>query len=298
MTAFARRPTGFARRPLAGRSVAVTRDGDPDDPLAAALAGLGAHVRMWPTLAFRPPTDAAPLRAALATAFDPEAADPWHWIVFTSPRAVDAVAVEVESGSFPPGGFFAPGGGTPGGDAPRTAARIAAVGRATARALEAAGWRVDVIGDGAGADALVQTLAASAPLRDAHVLFPAGSLARDVLSDGLEAHGARVVRVEAYRTVADGPDPARVAADLETGVEGLTFASPSAVAGVADCLSTLDSSALRDLPCAAIGPTTAAALRRRGARHVTVAAHTDLESLARAAADALADPTSANRTTR
>jgi uroporphyrinogen-III synthase len=298
MTAFARHPTGLARRPLAGRSVAVTRDGDADDSLVAALADLGAQVRMWPTLAFRPPTDAAPLRAALATAFDPDPADPWHWIVFTSPRAVDAVTAQAESGSFPSGRFLAPGGGTPGVDALRTAPRIAAVGRATAAALEAAGWPVDVIGDGAGADALVQTLAASAPLRNARVLFPAGSLARDVLSDGLEAHGARVVRVEAYRTVAEGPDAARVAADLEAGVDGLTFASPSAVTAVADCLATLGSSALCELPCAAIGPTTAAALRRRGARHVTVAARTDLESLARATADALADPTSANRTTR
>lgn len=265
-------------RPLAGRSVAVTRDGDPHDPLAAALAGLGARVCAWPTLAFEPPADPTPLRAALAAAFDPDPADPWNWIVFTSPRAVDAVLAAA-----------------PPIDRPRTdRPRIAAVGAATARVLDAAGWPVDLVGEGAGAEALVRTMAGAGPLADAHILFPASSLAREALSDGLEAAGARVVRVEAYRTVADGPDAARVGADLEAGLDALTFASPSSVAAVADCLATLDSSALRELPCAAIGPTTAAALRRRGARHVTVAARTDLESLARATVHALAGPPSPN----
>jgi uroporphyrinogen-III synthase len=268
-----------ARRPLAGRAVVVTRDGDPHDPLAAALAELGARVCAWPTLAFEPPADPTPLRAALAAAFDPDPADPWHWIVFTSPRAVDAVVAQVEVK--PP---------APRVDRPR----IAAVGAATARALDAAGWHVDLVGEGAGAEALARTMAASGPLADARILFPASSLAREALNDGLEALGARVVRVEAYRTVADGPDAARVGADLEAGLDALTFASPSAVAAVADCLAALGSSALRELPCAAIGPTTAAALRHRGARHVTVAARTDLESLARATVHALGGSPSPN----
>jgi uroporphyrinogen-III synthase len=295
--------------PLSGRTVVVTRDGDPDDPLVTALRDRGATVLVWPTLAFEPPLDPTPLEAALRSP------DAWDWIVFTSARAVAAVLAHAPA----PAGHAeaadvaaatAIGGAT--GDEDDVAVaqypyqattRVAAVGDATARALAAAGWRVDVVGRGPGAVALAATLSAAADLAGARVLFPAASRAADGLASALAEAGAHVHRVDAYRTVARGPDPALVRRDLAAGVDVLTFASPSAVEALAASLDALPgrntagptaglAGALAGCAVAAIGPTTAEALTRRGVADVTVADTASLEGLVQAVQHMLSfDPT-------
>jgi uroporphyrinogen-III synthase len=263
--------------PLSGRTVVVTRDGDPDDPLVTALRDRGATVLVWPTLAFEPPLDPTPLEAALRSP------DTWDWIVFTSARAVAAVAAR-----YPP----------------HATTRVAAVGDATARALAAAGWRVDIVGRGPGAVALAATLSAAADLAGARVLFPTASRAADALTSALAEAGAHVHRVEAYRTVAHGPDPGLVRRDLTAGVDALTFASPSAVEALAASLDALPgrntagptaglAGALAGCAVAAIGPTTAEALTRRGVADVTVADTASLEGLVQAVQHVLSSDSTA-----
>jgi uroporphyrinogen-III synthase len=100
---------------------------------------------------------------------------------------------------------------------------VAAVGDATALALGERGWPVALVNAGAGAADLGRTLAAAEDPSGAAVLFLAGSRARDTLVRELVARGARVTRVEAYRTLLAGPDPARVRDDLARGVDAVTF---------------------------------------------------------------------------
>ncbi|MDT8341741.1 MAG: uroporphyrinogen-III synthase, partial [Longimicrobiales bacterium] len=228
---------------LAGAVVVTTRAGEGDDPLSDALRAAGAEVRAWPTLRFGEPADPRALEAALA------ALDRWDWLAFTSPRAVQAVAARVGR---PP-------------EAPPGRWRVAAVGSGTADALRKAGWPVQLVGGDGGAEGLVEALARSgAPLTGARVLFLAGSLARTVLERGLAERGARVDRVEAYRTEVIPPDPERVRADLRRGVDAVLFASPSAVRGVDAALGGGLAGALDGVCVVAIGPTTAAELRRTG----------------------------------
>ena len=268
---------GALTAPLEGRVIAVTRADDGDDPLTRQLEASGATVLAWPTLAFEPPADPAPLDAALA---DPTA---WDWIVFTSARAVGPVTNRVR----------APGGGP--------WPRVAAVGAATARALEAAGWAPNVVGE-AGADALAARLADEAALEGARVLFPAASRARDALAVALEAAGAFVTRVEAYRTVLRPPDGAQVGADLEAGVDAVAFASPSAVEALAPALRQIALDRWRRTVLVAIGPTTAAAVGEQpGWPRPIVADDTSFEGMVRALASAFAEadpPTCPNRDTR
>ncbi len=241
--------------------VATTRDGDPDDPLAKRLRAEGALVVEWPTLGFEGPADPAPLARALASV------EGYDWIVFTSARAVEAVA------------------------ALRTrcpeSLRIAAVGRATQRALEDEGWRADVTGAG-GARALVRGWAGAHELAGARVLFPAGSLAEATLEQALGERGAIVERVEAYRTRLSPPDADQVRADLERGVDVVTFASPSGVRALAACLDASWPAALDGCGLAAIGPTTRDALIETGVPRVlvTTASAPGLDGLVRAAAEA------------
>ncbi|MFQ5537828.1 MAG: uroporphyrinogen-III synthase [Gemmatimonadota bacterium] len=255
-------------RPLAGATVVTTRTRDPEDPLVRRLQESGARVRVWPTLHFAPTSQPRLLAEAA------QRMDDYDWVVFTSARAVEPMAAAA-------------------GHAPDTA-RVAAVGRATAAALEAAGWPVHLTGGG-GAAALARAVAALLPDRragNARVLFPAGSLARPTLEEILEEAGAGVRRVEAYRTLPARPDPDQVAADLHCGVDVVTFASPSAVDALFDALPPEVGALLDATPMVAIGSTTLEALRERGRTHATQAPEASWDGVAAACVQILTTPTS------
>lgn len=237
---------------LAGRTVATTRDGDPDDLLVSRLRAEGAEVLVWPTLAFVP--------SRTPEVLDRHAAEleRYDWVVFTSARAVAPMADRAPLPS----------------DGPK----VAAVGRATAGALEERGWRVSAVGEG-GAAELARTMGGDVSLHGARVLFPAGSRARQTLEDALASRGARVDRVEAYRTVAAVPDARGVRAALERGVDVVTFTSPSAVRSLRHALASGWPSVLDGSEIAAIGRTTARMARAAGLRRVTTAAEPSLDSL-------------------
>ena len=243
---------------LSGRVVATTREGAPADPLKQLLESEGAKVVDWPTLRFEEPSDPAAVeraRAALETgAFD--------WAVVTSARAVPAL-------------------GRAEGVPERV--RVGAVGSATAEALRGAGWRVDVTGDGDVHD-LVKALQGAFDLGGTRVLFPAASLAGSALEDELAISGAKVVRVEAYRTVMSPPDAARVRRDLAAGVDVVAFASPSAVASLKEALGEAWPHALSGVGVASIGPSTARALVEGGldAGRIATADPPSLEGLVEA----------------
>jgi uroporphyrinogen-III synthase len=248
---------------LSGRVVATTRDGAADDPLTELLEQEGAKVVLWPTLAFEAPEDPAPLAQARTGA----RSGAFDWVVFTSARAVQSLG---------------DGAGVPGG------VRIAAVGRATARALREAGWRVDVTGD-SDATGLARRVAAAGRLDGARVLFPAASLAGSALEEALVAAGAIVERVEAYRTVLVPPDAARVRADLDAGVDAVVFASPSAVSSLAGALGAGWPKVLAGTGVAAIGPSTQQALVEAGveAERIRTADPPGLEELVEACVESI-----------
>jgi glutamate-1-semialdehyde 2,1-aminomutase len=243
---------------LSGTRVVTTRQEDPGDPLVRGLQAEGAEVRSWPALAFREPLDRGPLTEALG------ALDQFDWLAFTSPRAARVATERVR---------WREGHG-----------RVGAVGASTARVLREGGWPVHAVGDGGGARGLVDTLSRHGPLDGTRVLFFAGSLASPTLREGLEAHGAQVTQVEAYRTEVVPPDGDTVRADLSRGVTAVLFASPSAVQAVSEAVGGGLGSALGPAQVIAIGPTTADALEREGIR-ATVAADPSMEGLISACID-------------
>lgn len=241
---------------LDGRVVATTRDGDPEDPLIRGLAADGARVLVWPTLLVEGPRDPRPLADAA------RALSTYDWVAFTSARAVVSLA-DLTS---PPEG----------------APSVAAVGEATASALEVRGWRVGVVSGGHGAGALAEAMAEAAALDGARVLFPASSLARPVLEESLSHYGAHVHRVEAYHVRAVPPDGAQVRADLASGVDVVTFASPSAVHSLAEALGGDLAGGLAGAAVAAIGTTTAGALEELGVRNVEIGPTASMDGLVEA----------------
>lgn len=255
----------MARR-LAGRTVVVTRRRGDEDALSARLAELGASVRELPAIEFAPPADPAPLDDAL------RALDRFEWVIFTSATAVDRAVERLRALGLPP--------------ARLAALRLAAVGPATADRLARAVRAPDVVPREAKGEALAAELA---PLvRGRHVLFPRPAEGRPETVAGLRAAGAELTTVEAYRTVPSPPGKiAPLAAWIEAGeVDAVAFASPSAVQAVVGALGPR-ASLLRGIALAAIGPTTADALRAAGLPATVVPSRYTGAALAEAIAERL-----------
>lgn len=238
------------------KPVVVTRAEGSEGPLSRELRGMGLQVLSWPAVKVGA-ADPSALSAALATIRS------FGWIVFASRHAVAAVLERLPEA--PPG------------------VRVAAVGQATAQVLRQRGWPVDLLPDEANAAALVDAFAARGSPADAgvKVLYPASSRALPTIAAGLRQLGALVTQVEAYRTEAAGLDLTECRAWIaRAGVGAVTFASPSAVAELAQALGDEDFTRLLSGAAAvAIGRTTARELRARG-QHAVVAEPTTLHGLA------------------
>jgi uroporphyrinogen-III synthase len=234
--------------PLAGRTVLVTREEPEGGPLSAALASLGAEVVLVPVLETHPPADPGELRREASHLSD------YDWVVFTSARAVEALAAAA-------------------GESRRAGPQVAAIGEGTARAAREAGWEPSAIGE-------LGTL----PVAGRSVLFPAADRARPETAARLREAGAHVRVVTAYRTVARDGAAAELAAVLaKREADAIVLTSPSAVDVLAEAVP------LREIRVrlAAIGPTTAERLREAGARDVVLAPEPTFEALAGTLARAL-----------
>ncbi len=240
-------------RPLRNRTVVVTRAPAQAGTLTSALHAAGAHVIELPVIEIEDlPAERDALRRAAESAGD------YGWLVFTSANAVDRFMPLVS-------------------DLRRLApARVAAVGRATANALE--GHRIvpDLVPTRPSAEGLVAEL----PVTESggRVLFVRAATAADTVREGLAAKGWSVEEVVAYRTLDAPPPPAEVAA-LLARADVVTFASPSAV----EAYLRIGDAAGRPLPVppvvACIGSTTAVAARAAGLRVAVEPARASVEHL-------------------
>jgi uroporphyrinogen III methyltransferase/synthase len=235
-------------RPLAGRTVVVTRPREQAASLVEPLEVLGAEVLLAPTIRIEPrPLDdevTAVLRE-LAT---------YQLVVFTSANAVRVFA-----------GYLARGtddGGMPAGPF------VAAVGPATAAALEKHGLACHLVPDEYVAEGLLDAFEEqAAPVAGARVLIPCARDARDVLPETLRERGAQVDVLHIYDTAAAG-ELAVPAAQVESA-DYITFTSASTARRLAALLRA--TGAGRPLPerlagvrLCSIGPVTSRALQELG----------------------------------
>lgn len=233
------------RTPLAGVSVVVTRPRKQAADLLAALRARGAEAIELPAIRIEEATDSAPLDAAVERL----AAGEYDWVVFTSANAVEPVARRLAKRAA--------------GSALADRTFVAAVGRATAAALGAAGLAPDLVPARSRAEGLIEAFGARG-VRAAAILYPKAEEALDVLADGLRELGAVVDEVVTYRTVPERTVPPAVVARLRRGaVDAVTFASPSAVAASRRLLGEAWSGlAHADIVC--VGPVTADVARAEG----------------------------------
>lgn len=251
-------------KPLAGRRLAITRAPKHAREMVRALELLGAEVLLLPTVDFAPPEDWRGLDDALRklTSFDA--------VLFLSRNAVRYVlsrcrelGIDCES-------------------SPSRKYMIAAVGAGTAREIASQGWCADFIAEGQTGEALVRELGDR--LAEKKVLLPRSNRGDERLSKALRSAGAHVTEVVAYRTVVPQTIDQRLLASIRGGdVDAVIFASPSAFHIFSDCLGAEEVAKLSGrIQFAAIGPTTANAIRNAGARVEIEAVEPSTEGLAKA----------------
>lgn len=228
--------------PLAGLRVVVTRAAAQAASTAAALAAGGAEVALLPLLEIVPPSDSSALEKAAA-----EIAS-YEWVVLTSVNGVVALAERVPTNA-------------------RIAARIAAVGPATAAALRRHGLAAHVV-PSEHADASARGLLASlAPhaRRGCRLLLAQANDANPDLARGLATAGFEVTTVIAYEKQLP-PATLTLTQNLfgSHPIGWVTFASASAARRFAAVFGGDWQRRRAELRAASIGPATSEELRNLG----------------------------------
>ncbi|MCV2392903.1 uroporphyrinogen-III synthase [Actinotalea sp. M2MS4P-6] len=249
---------------LAGWRVLVPRAGEWADKVGALLAAHGARAVAVPLIEFSPPDDLRPLDAAL----DRLAEGRYDWLAVTSATTAAALAARVAARARAADGSSPERAQALRDQAVRDLAvrdlagavgqtRVAAVGPATAAALEGFGVTVSLVPTIHSAAGLV----AKAPGAPARYLVPHSDLADATLADGLRARGVEVDEVVAYRTVAGPPVAPQIRADLEAGrINAVLLSSPSTVTQLIERVGLPPAGTV----VACIGPRTARAAQEAG----------------------------------
>jgi uroporphyrinogen-III synthase len=232
---------------LRGWRVVVTRPRSQSSDLDQLLRELGADVILLPTIEIIDPPSFDPLDTALLTVAD----GTYDWIVFLSVNAVHRAISRLEALSLAPSVI--------------SLCRIAAVGRATAAALSAAGIKIDLLPRISTATGVAHALGRG----PGRVLVPRAADAPDDATDSLRQQGWVVDEVVAYLTVPAAPGDG-VEAVRRHEFDVVSFASGSSVRGFAGMVSpseaglTPEHSGVGKVAC--IGPVTAKIARQLGFR--------------------------------
>lgn len=257
-------------RALDGVTVVVTRPAAQSARFIELATAAGATCLAYPTLLIEPlsltPATLAQLQQRR-----------WDWAIFTSTNAVSQALSSL---------------------AQPLAAKHAAVGRATARALEQAGIDVDARPDNATSEGLL-ALPEFAHVAGRGILLVKGAGGRDLLPSELRVRGATVLELEVYRRVVVEPEPAAMSALRDVIASGrrtvVTATSAEILRALLEHVAATDVTNLRAQPLVVPGSRVALeAMRQDWTGPVTHAATAEdeamLAAVVRAAAAAGSTP--------
>ena len=231
----------FEKRPLFGKRIVVTRARLQASRVTQQLEDLGAEVIELPAIRIEPPTDTGPLDAAAGdvASFD--------WVIFTSANGVDAFFGALERADLDSRAL--------------SGVQICVIGPGTARRLGQFGLRADAQPQTYQAAEISQTLADIEDLSGKKILCPRADIAPKDLIEDLEALGADVTDLTAYRTVGETPEP-ELLEELfaDDGPDWITFTSSSTVTNFVNAVG-LDRLRKSGASLASIGPVTSGTIR-------------------------------------
>ena len=243
----------------------VTRPAHQAGALVAGLADRGIDAVAVPTVALSPGADAGDLDEILGSLGDNS------WLVVTSVNGAEVVLERLghRAGALPHG------------------TRLAAVGPATAAALQSGGLRVDHVPDEYRTLAIADGLG---DLEGVRVALARADAATPELADALRVRGAYVDEVVAYR-ILEAPPASRVLleAAMRSGIDGVTFTSGSTVRGLLKLADATGQEGITMLPAYCIGPVTAQVAAAAGFDVPVVAAEHTITALVAVIAEHLAE---------
>jgi len=249
----------YEKRPLSGKRIVVTRTRKQAGALSGQLRALGADVFELPTIRIEPPTD---LREFAELVQD---AHGYDWIVFTSPNGVDAF-FEIFYKLYDDAREIG-------------AAKIAAIGPATAQRIKDFRLHVDLQPEEFVAEAVVREFQKQGGVENLRILLARAEKARDVLPKQLSSLGAIVDEGFAYRTVPETRDITGARRRLlDEGADLITFASSSTV----ENFLALGLAWPKGMQVASIGPVTSKTARDHGLKVDVEARRHDIEGLVEA----------------
>ncbi|MGB8648909.1 MAG: uroporphyrinogen-III synthase [Anaerolineae bacterium] len=245
------------RSPLQGKRIVMTRAQAQANALADQIRARGGEPVEFPTIEFAPLADFGEIDAALARVGE------YDWVVFTSVNGVRGVAERLGALNRDMGVF--------------RGRKLAAIGPATAQALQALGLHVDFI----PTKFLGAQIAVELPVEPRQrVLLLRADIASDVLARALVARGVQVTNIDAYRTVM----PSLPDVNLDRA-DAITFTSSSTVRNFVALLNGHYAALLARLAIFCIGPVTAGTAQELGLRVDAVATEHTIDGLVRAMAE-------------
>lgn len=254
--------------PLDGKTVVVTRAASQAGEFVAELERYGAKVIICPTIEIAEPESYERLDEAIDHLYG------YDWLIFTSANAIE---------------FFLRRMNTRGLKVEELdEIKVCAIGQASADKLRDAHVHVDVVPSQSKAEgvfaALSEFVGGAEQLRGLNVLLPRAAVGRDYLPKALEAAGARVDVVTAYRTVVpENLDRGRLSAMLAGSGDCIAFTSSSTVKNLALLFDTHDlSQILSGVAIACIGDVTAATAAEYGLHVDIQPAQSTVNDLAKA----------------
>lgn len=245
------RPSSKAHQPLSGLCILVGRARHQASALSFGLRNLGAKVVEIPFIEIRKPKTYKPLDSSLKDLPN------YDWLILTSVNGVDAVWQRLRKCRVTRKHF--------------KHLKVAAIGPATKKVIEARGLRVNVVPKEYVAESVVESLRDHVPGK--RVLLARAKVARDVIPRELRKLGAIVDVVEAYETVIPKSSRTRLRAllkDSKSHPDVITFTSSSSVRNFVALLGKnmwrghprpRNSSPLENVKLASIGPVTSSTLR-------------------------------------
>lgn len=259
-------------KPLAGKRIIVTRATDQAHDLVSALQSKGANVTLLPLVAFVPPDDWRLLDKQL------QKLDSFDAILFLSRNAVRYLFQRCREA------------GVKCEFSPSRRPFIATVGEGTRDAAMREALIVDYVSRAHTAESLVRELRSS--LAGRNVFLPRGDRGDRELPTALREAGARVTEVVVYRTIPPPNIDRTVLNELrDSAVDSVIFASPSAFHSLCDLIPPAEIAEISQfVEFAAIGPTTARAIRDLGVRVALEAAAPSASAIADALVEHFASP--------
>lgn len=221
----------------------VTRAAHQAGNLSEGLRGLGATPVEVPVIEVRPPTSLDALDRALREL------DSYDWLVLTSTNTVAALEERALSLGIRLSGS--------------NSMKIAAIGAGTAAAARRAGLVITLVPVSYVAESLIEGL--STQVLGKRILLARAEVARDVIPDALQALGAEVDVVDAYRNALPDEAPGQLRRGLTEGIDAVTFTSSSSATHLSQA-SRLAGLAwpFAGVPAVSIGPITSRTLRDLG----------------------------------